>query len=59
MLPGDQVFLLTDGVIDTCGPDQQLFGVERLSVLDNRHPLQLIAEVEQALRDFQALPAMM
>ena len=55
MLPGDQVFLLTDGVIDTCGPDQQLFGVERLErVLDaNRHPLQLIAEVEQALRDFQ------
>ena len=48
MLPGDQVFLLTDGVIDTCGPDQQLFGVERLErVLDaNRHPLQLIAEVE-------------
>ena len=57
MLPGDQVFLLTDGVIDTCGPDQQLFGVERLErVLDaNRHPLQLIAEVEQALRDFQGL----
>ena len=55
MLPGDQVFLLSDGVIDTCGPDQQLFGVERLEqVLDaNRHPLQLIAEVEQALRDFQ------
>ncbi|WP_254925011.1 ATP-binding SpoIIE family protein phosphatase [Pseudomonas fragi] len=55
MLPGDQVFLLSDGVIDTCGPNQQLFGVERLEqVLDaNRHPLQLIAEVEQALRDFQ------
>ena len=55
MLPGDQVFLLSDGVIDTCGLDQQLFGVERLEqVLDaNRHPLQLIAEVEQALRDFQ------
>lgn len=55
MLPGDQLFLLTDGVIDTSGPDEQLFGVERLlQVLDaNRQPQQLIAEVERALHDFQ------
>ena len=55
MLPGDQLFLLTDGVIDTSGPDEQLFGVERLQqVLDaNRQPHMLIAEVEQALHDFQ------
>ena len=55
MLPGDQLFLLTDGVVDTSGPDEQLFGVERLlQVLDaNRQPQQLIAEVERALHDFQ------
>lgn len=55
MLPGDQLFLLTDGVIETQGPDEQLFGVERLQrvMADNRDPQQLIAEVEQALRDFQ------
>ncbi len=55
MLPGDQLFLLTDGVVSTSGPDEQLFGVERLlQVLDaNRQPQQLIAEVERALHDFQ------
>ena len=55
MLPGDQLLLLTDGVLDTCGPDEQLFGVERLErVLDaNCQPQQLIAEIEQALCDFQ------
>ncbi len=55
MHPGDQLFLLTDGVTETSGPDDQLFGVERLQrVLDsNREPQQLIDEVEQALRDFQ------
>ena len=55
MLPGDQLFLLTDGVIETSGPDDQLFGVERLQrvIAHNRDPQQLITEVEQALRDFQ------
>ena len=55
MLPGDQLFLLTDGVTETSGPDEQMFGVERLQcVLDaNRDPQHLIDEVEQALRDFQ------
>ena len=55
MMPGDQLFLLTDGVIDTSGPDDQLFGVERLQrvIADNSDPQQLITEVQQALRDFQ------
>lgn len=55
MLPGDQLFLLTDGVSETSGPDDQLFGVERLQrvLADNRDPQHLIAEVEQALLDFQ------
>ena len=55
MAPGDHLFLLSDGVIDTCGPDEQLFGVARLQrvMAANRAPEHLIAEVEQALRDFQ------
>ena len=55
MMPGDQLFLLTDGVIDTSGPDDQLFGVERLQrvMADNSDPQQLITEVLQALHDFQ------
>ncbi|MQU66240.1 SpoIIE family protein phosphatase [Pseudomonas sp. FSL R10-1350] len=55
MLPGDQLFLLTDGVTETTGPDEQLFGAQRLQrVLEaNRDPQHLIDEVEQALRQFQ------
>lgn len=55
MLPGDQLFLLTDGVTETSGPDEQLFGAQRLlRVLEaNRDPQHLIDEVEQALRHFQ------
>lgn len=55
MLPGDQLFLLTDGVTETTGPDEELFGAQRLQrVLEaNRDPQHLIDEVEQALRQFQ------
>ena len=55
MACGDHLFLLSDGVIDTCDPDEQLFGVERLQqvMAANRAPEHLIAEVEQALHDFQ------
>ncbi|APC15328.1 fused response regulator/phosphatase [Pseudomonas frederiksbergensis] len=55
MALGDRVFLLSDGVIDTCDADEQLFGVERLERVfaDNRLPERLFEEIEQALRDFR------
>jgi CheY-like chemotaxis protein len=55
MALGDRVFLLSDGVIDTCDANDQLFGVERLQQVfaDNRQPDRLFEEIEQALRDFR------
>jgi serine phosphatase RsbU (regulator of sigma subunit) len=54
MALGDRVFLLSDGVIDTCGANEQLFGVQRLQQVfaANRQPDVLFEEIEQALRDF-------
>ncbi|CAI8745656.1 ATP-binding SpoIIE family protein phosphatase [Pseudomonas sp. IT-P171] len=55
MAVGDRVFLLSDGVIDTCDANEQLFGVERLQQVfaANRQPDRLFEEIEQALRDFR------
>ena len=55
MAIGDRVFLLSDGVIDTCDASEQLFGVERLQQVfaANRQPDELFEEIEQALRDFR------
>ncbi|UVL00120.1 fused response regulator/phosphatase [Pseudomonas sp. B21-048] len=55
MAIGDRVFLLSDGVIDTCDANEQLFGVERLEQVfaANRQPDALFEEIEQALRDFR------
>lgn len=55
MAVGDRVFLLSDGVIDTCDANDQLFGVERLQQVfaANRQPDELFEEIEQALRDFR------
>lgn len=55
MAVGDRVFLLSDGVIDTCDANEQLFGVERLQRVfaANRQPDALFEEIEQALRDFR------
>jgi len=55
MAVGDRVFLLSDGVIDTCDASEQLFGVERLHQVfaANRQPEELFEEIEQALRDFR------
>ncbi|PTS82740.1 fused response regulator/phosphatase [Pseudomonas sp. HMWF032] len=48
---GDRVFLLSDGVLEACNKQGELFGEERL--LDvfaaNRHPQTLFAEIQQAL----------
>lgn len=54
MAPGDRVFLLSDGVIDTCNAAEELFGVQRLQQVfaANRHAQYLLDEVRQALEDF-------
>lgn len=55
MAVDDRVFLLSDGVIDTCDANDQLFGVERLQqvFVANREPDRLFEDIEQALRDFR------
>ena len=55
MALGDRVFLLSDGVIDTCNANEQLFGVERLQQVfaANLQPDQLFEDIERALRDFR------
>ncbi|MDI3395382.1 fused response regulator/phosphatase [Pseudomonas sp. V98_8] len=55
MALGDRIFLLSDGVIDTCDADEQLFGVQRLQQVfaANRQPDTLFEDIEQALRDFR------
>lgn len=52
--PGDRVFLLSDGVIDTSDSKEQLFGVQRLHKVfaANREPRLLISEIQQALDAF-------
>jgi len=54
MAVGDRVFLLSDGVIDTCDGNEQLFGVDRLQQVfaANRQPDALFGEIKQALRNF-------
>lgn len=51
---GDRLFMLTDGVVDTCDEDEQLFGVERLHQVfaDNTQPECLFEDVLQALERF-------
>lgn len=55
MAIGDRVFLLSDGVIDTCDANEQLFGVQRLQQVfaANRQPDALFEDINQALRDFR------
>ena len=57
MAMGDRVFLMSDGVIDTCDADDQLFGEQRLLQVfaANRQPDTLFEDIEQALRDFQGI----
>jgi CheY-like chemotaxis protein len=54
MALGDRVFLLSDGVIDTCDANEQLFGVQRLQRVfaANSQPDALFEDIQQALRDF-------
>lgn len=52
---GDRLFLLSDGVLEAEGADQQLFGERRLlDVFEaNRQPEQLFDEIQQALGRFR------
>ena len=52
---GDQLFLLSDGVIDTANGEDQLFGAERLDTVlsNNRWPHRLFEEIQTALDDFR------
>ncbi|KPB86916.1 MULTISPECIES: fused response regulator/phosphatase [Pseudomonas syringae group] len=54
LAPGDRIFLLSDGVLDTSDSNDQLFGVQRLRevLYANREPPLLIQEILQALNDF-------
>ena len=55
MAVDDRVFLMSDGVIDTCDANEQLFGVERLLQVfaTNHQQDRLFEDIEQALRDFR------
>jgi CheY-like chemotaxis protein len=52
--PGDRIFLLSDGVLDTSNSRDEIFGVQRLQQVlgANREPELLIEEILQALNDF-------
>ncbi|KQQ57132.1 fused response regulator/phosphatase [Pseudomonas sp. Leaf127] len=54
LAPGDRIFLLSDGVMDTRDAQDRLFGTQRLCevLAANREPAQLIEEILQALNDF-------
>ena len=51
---GDRIFLLSDGVLEACNAQQELFGEARLlQVLDaNPSAAQLLDQIQQALHDF-------
>ncbi|MGY4489992.1 fused response regulator/phosphatase [Pseudomonas sp. TE3610] len=53
--PGDRLFLMSDGVIDTADSDDQLFGLERLQrVFDlNKDPDLLFEDIQAALKQFR------
>ena len=55
MAHGDRVFLLSDGVIDACDSDEQLFGVERLHRVfaANRASDRLFEDIQEALHRFR------
>lgn len=52
---GDRLFLLTDGVVETCDESDEPFGVERLLRVfsENRHPEHLFDDVLLALEAFR------
>jgi two-component system, HptB-dependent secretion and biofilm response regulator len=55
---GDRIFLLSDGVLEACNGQQELFGEARLlQVLNsNQMPGRLFDEVQQALKQFSGQP---
>ncbi|MDM8347734.1 SpoIIE family protein phosphatase [Pseudomonas sp. sp1636] len=52
---GDRIFLLSDGVLEACNQQGELFGEQRLLRVfaANRQPAQLFAEIQQELLRFR------
>ena len=52
---GDRLFLLSDGILEACNAQGELFGEERLqAVFDNQHaPQRLFDDIQQALIAFR------
>jgi DNA-binding response OmpR family regulator len=55
---GDRIFLLSDGVLEACNKQGELFGEARLHEVfaANRQPARLFAEIQQALARFRGEP---
>ena len=55
---GDRIVLLSDGVLEACNEQAELFGEARLLEVfaNNREPTQLFAEIRQALAHFSGAP---
>ena len=55
---GDRIFLLSDGVLEACNKQGELFGEARLHEVfaANRQPARLFAEIQQALAHFRGEP---
>jgi sigma-B regulation protein RsbU (phosphoserine phosphatase) len=49
MVPGDRLFVYTDGIIDTPGPKGVCFGLERLKDVLNANTKAPIAELKSAV----------
>jgi serine phosphatase RsbU (regulator of sigma subunit) len=47
--PGDLIFLLTDGIVEVCGPDSLLFGIDRTLAVIRTHQGKSAREIIEAL----------
>ncbi|MEE8305457.1 MAG: fused response regulator/phosphatase [Candidatus Tectomicrobia bacterium] len=56
LAPGDRVYAYTDGVIETCNPDGEMFAQQRLDsyFVRNLHPDRLFDEIRAGLSAFRA-----
>ncbi len=50
LVPGDKIFLYTDGVTEATNPDQELYGTERLCAYLDSHATDKAEEIVEGLR---------
>ena len=50
LVPGDKIFLYTDGVTEATNPDQELYGTERLRAYLDSHATDKAEEIVEGLR---------